>query len=98
MASPLKLYKTESLSSLKSSSELSLRGSEDTDIRGLQRRFLAKCLLCLSKELSLDPSTPHKSLAWWCLPIIPALGRQRRVDPWRFIASQSRYMDEYQAQ
>ena len=23
-----------------------------------------------------------QSLAWWCLAIIPVLGRQRQVDPW----------------
>jgi len=32
-------------------------------------------------------SETHRSLAWWCRPLVPAFRRQRQKDPCEFIVS-----------
>lgn len=34
-----------------------------------------------------DPRTQIKSQAWWCVPVIPALGSWRQEDSWDLLTS-----------
>lgn len=42
---------------------------------------LLKCVLWKPKDLSLIPSIHLEGQVWWCIAVIPGLGRWRQVDP-----------------
>lgn len=46
---------------------------------------MARQLELHSKTLS--PGKENESQVWWCIPIIPAPGRQKQADPCAFEAS-----------
>lgn len=46
---------------------------------------------CNHGDSSLIPRT-HVWSFWWCTSINPALGRQKQIDPWGWLARQSNWM------
>lgn len=56
-----------------------------------------KSLLCHLEDLIWGPQHPCEKQAWWCVPAIPALGRQRQMGLWDSPARQCS-QSELQAQ